>query len=203
MSLLPGEGSHLILYGPAAFSARTRTHEGYLARPDAAGAFPVAVLLGPVTAGTKELCRQLARRGFAAIAFRGGDSPGDVRDVMRWIRAPGTPWADPDRSAVIITGRTDTESEGLSNALAFVLLDAPVDIDIGGRPVLGLYGAEGAAATAARAAHTDVPSSQWAFYGGATEGFWSLASPDFQPGPAADALDRIIEFLGASLGVAA
>ncbi|MEE8331319.1 MAG: hypothetical protein V3R84_06065 [Acidimicrobiia bacterium] len=203
MSVLPGEGSHLILYGPAAVSARTRTHQAYLARPDMAGAFPVAVLLGPVTAGVKELCRQLARRGFAAIAFQGGESRGDVSDVMGWISAPGTPWANPDRVAVIIAGQTEVDAGAFGRAVAFVLLDAPLEIEPAGRPVLGLYGAEGAPAAIARGAHGDVPASEWAFYAGAAEGFWNLASDDYQPGPAADALDRIVVFLGASLGVAA
>lgn len=203
MSVLPGEGSHLILYGPAAVAVRTRTHQAYLARPDMAGAFPVAVLLGPVTAGVKELCRQLARRGFAAIAFQGGESTGDVSDVMGWISAPGTPWADPDRIAVIMAGPAEVDAGALGGAMSFVLLDAPTEIEAAGRPVLGLYGAEGEPAAAARAAHPDVPASQWAFYAGAAEGFWSLASDDYQSGPAADALDRIVEFLGTSLGAPA
>jgi dienelactone hydrolase len=168
-----------------------------------AGTFPVAMLLGPVTSGTKELCRQLARRGFAAIAFQGGERPGDVADVIGWISAPGTPWANPDRVAVIIAGQTQVDAQALSRVMAFVLLDAPVEIEAAGRPVLGLYGAEGAPAAIARAAHGDVPASEWAFYAGAAEGFWSLASDDYQPGPAADALDRIVAFLGTSLGAAA
>jgi dienelactone hydrolase len=193
MSVLPGEGSYVILYGSTAFSAGTRTHNGYVARPDVAGSFPVAMLLGAVTSGTKELCRQLARRGFAAVAMH-WRQPGEARDLMRWISAPGTPWADPERVGVIVT---EEAAGSTPPAAAYVLLDATIETPVG-RPVLGLFGGDGPAAAAARAADK-AAGSRWVFYTGAGEGFWDPTAAAYDRSAAADAVDRIVAFLGDAL----
>ena len=43
-----GEGPDLILFGNVPLPAQTRTHSGYLARPNARGTFPSIVVVPPV-----------------------------------------------------------------------------------------------------------------------------------------------------------
>ena len=70
MAVLPHEGTHSIMYGgwPLPIGSTQRTQ--YLARPDAAGRFPVVLVL-PGLDGLggleKELCRTFARWGMVAI----------------------------------------------------------------------------------------------------------------------------------------
>ncbi len=133
MSVLPGEGTHDILYGSTGFAARTRILPGYLARPDLAGSHPAVVLVPPpagITSSVKDLCRRLGRRGLAVAApdlYRGagpkrGASAADVDAaladltarrvladldaVLAFLRRPGTEWADPRRIGVIGMGRS-------------------------------------------------------------------------------------------------
>jgi carboxymethylenebutenolidase len=70
MAVLPHEGTHSIMYGgwPLPIGSRQRTQ--YLARPDAAGRFPVVLVLptlGGLGGFEKELCRTFARWGLVAI----------------------------------------------------------------------------------------------------------------------------------------
>lgn len=197
MSVLPGEGSYVILYGSTTLGVGTRSHRGYLARPDLAGSYPVAVLLGGITAGTKELSRQLARRGLVAVAVD-WQQPGAARDVMRWISAPGTPWADRARVGVVVTEEAAADPPA---AAAYVLLDVALDTPAD-RPVLGLFGADGPAAATARAADKST-GSRLVFYAGHGDGFWDLSAAGYDRAAATDAVDRIVAFFGEALVVQA
>lgn len=72
MAVLAHEGTYSVMSGswPLPIGAAHRT--GYLARPTVAGRFPVIVVLpsleGP-RSFEKDLCRRLARNGFAAVAI--------------------------------------------------------------------------------------------------------------------------------------
>jgi carboxymethylenebutenolidase len=88
MAVLPHEGTHSIMYGgwPLPIGSSLRTQ--YLARPDAAGRFPV-VLVMPTLDGLsgfeKDLCRMFARWGLAAIAinfYRQSGEPLDAYDAL-------------------------------------------------------------------------------------------------------------------------
>lgn len=131
MSVLPGEGTHIILYGSTAIPARTQTHQGYLARPDLAGRYPTVIVVpdaASVTSGVKALCRALARHGVVALAvdpYR-GMGPGrratpeeveqafaalpprrmlaDLGDVVRYLRSPATEWSAGERLGIIGLG---------------------------------------------------------------------------------------------------
>jgi carboxymethylenebutenolidase len=72
MAVLPHEGTHSIMYGgwPLPIGSSQRTQ--YLARPDAAGRFPVVLVLpglDGLTGFEKELCRTFARWGVVAIGI--------------------------------------------------------------------------------------------------------------------------------------
>ena len=94
MAVLTHEGTHPILYGslPIPIGASHRT--GYISRPDGAGKFPVVLVLRSIdglTSFEKDLCRQLARNGLAAIAidfYREQDgAPADAYDSLSDSRA--------------------------------------------------------------------------------------------------------------------
>ncbi|MDP8959469.1 MAG: dienelactone hydrolase family protein [Actinomycetota bacterium] len=81
MSILPGEGKHLIVYGSLRLPSGTQMHEGYLARPDVVGSFPTVLVAHDIfglTSHERQVCRQLARHGLVAVAidlYRGAGPP--------------------------------------------------------------------------------------------------------------------------------
>lgn len=71
MAVLSHEGTYSIMYGSQALPIGSAHRTGYLARPDAAGRFPVVIVLPSINGLTgmeKDMCRRLARSGVAAIA---------------------------------------------------------------------------------------------------------------------------------------
>lgn len=70
MSVLAHEGTYPVLYGPWPIPVGASHRDGYIARPDEAGRFPVVVVvpdLNGLTSFEKDLCRRLARQGFATV----------------------------------------------------------------------------------------------------------------------------------------
>ncbi len=98
MSVLKGEGKVPILFGSTSIAVGTQTHQGYLARPDLTGEWPTIVVVASewgVTSSIKDVCRRLARHGFALVApdlYRGAapartTSPDDAAVAARAIPA--------------------------------------------------------------------------------------------------------------------
>ncbi|MBW3666486.1 MAG: dienelactone hydrolase family protein, partial [Actinobacteria bacterium] len=68
MAVLPHEGTYPIMYGSWPIPVGSGHRTGYISRPDEEGRFPVVFVLPSlegVTGFEKDLCRRLARRGFA------------------------------------------------------------------------------------------------------------------------------------------
>ncbi len=88
MSVLKGEGKFPILFGSTSIAVGTLTLGGYLARPGLTGEWPTIIVVPSewgVTSAMKDVCRRLARHGFAAVApdlYRGA-APGRGEDVGR------------------------------------------------------------------------------------------------------------------------
>lgn len=120
MSVLKGEGKVPILFGSTTLVVGSRTHRGYLARPDLTGEWPTVVLVGSawgVTPNTKDIARRIARQGFAVVApdlYHGGaperaapaeaaaaafarippDVAGrDIGDIVRFVQNPSGFWS--------------------------------------------------------------------------------------------------------------
>lgn len=81
LAVLAHEGTYPILYGSWPIPVGAQHRLGYIARPDEAGRFPVVFVIQDINglnSFEKDLCRRLARRGFAAVAldlYRNGDDP--------------------------------------------------------------------------------------------------------------------------------
>jgi carboxymethylenebutenolidase len=112
MAVLPHEGTHSIMYGgwPLPIGSSLRTQ--YLARPDAAGRFPVVLVL-PTLDGLsgfeKDMCRMFARWGLAAIGvsfYRQAGDPlqaydalpdrqalGDLDEIHEYLVSDDVRWA--------------------------------------------------------------------------------------------------------------
>ncbi len=112
MAVLPHEGTHSIMYGPWPIPIGSRQRTAYLARPDAAGQFPVVLVLPTLdglTGFEKDLCRKFARSGLIAIAldfYRHGGEPlaaynrltdtralTDVDEAHEFIESDDVSWA--------------------------------------------------------------------------------------------------------------
>ncbi len=80
MAVLAHEGTYPIMYGAWPIPIGTAHRTGYVARPDEAGRFPVVIVvpdLNGLNSFEKDLCRQLARVGIAAVAVDLYRSDGD------------------------------------------------------------------------------------------------------------------------------
>lgn len=81
MAVLAHEGTYPILYGSWPIPVGAHHRGGYIARPDAAGKYPVVIVVQDINGMSsfeKDLCRRLARRGFAAVTldlYREGREP--------------------------------------------------------------------------------------------------------------------------------
>ncbi len=120
MSVLKGEGKVPILFGTTTIVVGSRTHRGYLARPDLAGEWPtivVAVSAWGITGNVKDVARRIARQGLAVVVpdLYGGEAPqrsappdeaaaafaqlpatrldGDLADVVAFIQNPSGFWS--------------------------------------------------------------------------------------------------------------
>lgn len=72
MAVLAHEGTFPILYGSWPIPVGAHHRSGYIARPDEAGQFPVVFVIQDINGMNsfeKDLCRRLARRGFAAVTL--------------------------------------------------------------------------------------------------------------------------------------
>lgn len=72
MAVLSHEGTYPIMYGPLPVPVGARHRSGYLARPDEAGKVPTVFVipdLNGMGSFEKDVCRRLARRGFAALTI--------------------------------------------------------------------------------------------------------------------------------------
>ena len=83
MAVLPHEGTYPIMYGSWPVPVGATQPTGYIARPDEEGRFPTVFVLPGLKGMTgfdKDLCRRLARVGFAALSIdfhRAGEKPLD------------------------------------------------------------------------------------------------------------------------------
>lgn len=94
MAVLAHEGTYSIMYGSWPIPVGTAHRNGYIARPDEAGVFPVVIVvpgLNGLDSFEKDLCRQLARSGMAAVAIdlygAGGDDPLESYHMLSDTRA--------------------------------------------------------------------------------------------------------------------
>jgi carboxymethylenebutenolidase len=86
VSVLKGEGRVPILFGSTTIVVGSRTHRGYLARPDLTGEWPTVVVVPGVyglTSNVKDIARRIAREGFAAVAMDQYSGSGPRRSVDR------------------------------------------------------------------------------------------------------------------------
>lgn len=82
MAVLSHEGTYPIMYGPWPIPVGASHRNGYIARPDEAGKVPVVFVvpdLDGMGSFEKDLCRRLAREGFAALTI---DLYGEVGEPL-------------------------------------------------------------------------------------------------------------------------
>lgn len=119
MAVLAHEGTYPIMYGSWPIPVGARHRNGYIARPDQAGRVPtVLVIPGLDGMGSfeKDLCRRLARSGFAGVTIDLYGRPGDslelynsltdddalaiVDEVQQFIASEDVTWNVEDRLGI-------------------------------------------------------------------------------------------------------
>lgn len=130
MSVLKGEGKVPILFGSTSIAAGSVIHGGYLARPDLAGEWPTILVMSSawgVTSSTKDICRRLARQGFAAVApdlyvgaapsrsaplelaervaahVSGRRTGAIIEDIVEFVQNPAGYWSNAERGYGILS----------------------------------------------------------------------------------------------------
>ena len=135
MAVLKHEGSIEILYRDYPMPAGSGFSDGYLARPDRVGSYPVVVLLTGlrgVTPAMKDLARRFARHGYSTLVpdLTRGDHPGDEAPLGDQVAAYDR--TDDRRSIVDIE---DAVSWAMNDSADWARNGkyALVGLDIGGR----------------------------------------------------------------------
>jgi carboxymethylenebutenolidase len=155
MSVIEGEGTHLILYGTYTMPDGSSI-AAHIARPDLGGTYPTVIVAHSargLSSHVKALCRHLARHGFAVIApdlYRGSDTGFDDLDAavaafddagrgpsraleaaLDSARMPGTAWASTEQIGLLALGHGGIPAVSLAAAEpeldALVLAYVPVD----------------------------------------------------------------------------
>lgn len=218
MAVMEGEGRVQILYGR--YSLPAAPHRPvYMSRPDLVGRHPAIVVLhgdAGVTPSVRDLCRRLARHGYAAAApdlFRESEA-GDlstvpteraVGDGVEMAEAFLRAWDSftaPSRPAVVALGSSAAVGAGVASRVRgpLVVMGGPVTglasefASVRG-PILGLIaGAEGGSA-AVRDVHDRIGRGEWVVFPRAGRHFYDDGSDDFDQGTFVDASERLIAFL--------
>ena len=122
MAVLSHEGTYPILYGSLPIPIGAGHVTGYISRPDEAGRVPVVLVLpgiGDMGSLEKDLCRRLARSGFAGVSVPLYPRRGDTLDrydtgsdesvlarideVQRFIASDDVAWNIDDRLGIFAT----------------------------------------------------------------------------------------------------
>lgn len=121
MAVLAHEGTYPIMYGPWPIPVGTTHRTGYIARPDESGVFPVVIVvpdLNGLNSFEKDLCRQLARAGIAAVAIdlyeHASDNPlddyhrlsdsralSDLDEVYEFVMSDDVSWMAGDKVGLL------------------------------------------------------------------------------------------------------
>ena len=159
MTVLKGEGKVPILFGTTSIAAGSLTHLGYLARPDLAGEWPTIVLLPSawgLTSSAKDICRRLARQGFAVVApdLYAGDLPprsaaiedaesfaatvaparaaAVIEDIVEFIQNPAGHWSNAEDGYGLLSigsgARHAVPAAGLSDVVALGMVSPPLAV---------------------------------------------------------------------------
>jgi carboxymethylenebutenolidase len=224
MTVLKGEGKVPILFGSTSISVASRTHIGYLSRPDLTGEWPTVIVVpdaAGVTPATKDLCRKLARRELAAVAvdplrttrrprvWTDRPSPvtpeqldADLDDIVTFVTNPAGFWSNAEQGFGVLGVGTGGEAAarlaGRRPGLVVALVAAPLQPDLlsSAGALLGLYGRddERVLVDDVVAARSGLPSAEVVIYDGARAGFIDDDSPDFDLDAATDAVERLVAF---------
>lgn len=199
VTVLSFEGTHPILYGTATLTAGVHHARGYLARPDLKGAFPgVLVVDAQLGSAHKNLCRMLARHGYAALApdlTTQSEALAIALGFLQsatWLKRPGIAGLAFREGGLALVAQPPARLEALC------LVGVPIQrrVWLRGVRVLGLYG--GADSFVERGGltrlRTDLADASWVLYPGVDAGFfWGEQAGD--RAAAADATSRLLAFL--------
>jgi carboxymethylenebutenolidase len=121
LAVLAHEGTYPILYGSTGIPVGSGYRRGYVARPDQVGRFPGVILL-PGLSGLgpheRDLCRLLARRGFATVAvdlhakgqadpllayhaLSDGEAIRDLDETYDFLQSDDVPWVMRDGAGLL------------------------------------------------------------------------------------------------------
>ena len=211
MSILKGEHAKVVtIFGTVTVPSGAQSRSAYLARPDLGGEWPtILVMTGEhgITSPVKEICRRLARQGFAVIAPESVFSFPDLERYEAYIANPAADWSNAEygygllslpaarEDAVIVAG-TGRQVEALA------VVDLPADLDALGRvavPTVALLSGDAVDSATVDQARQAAPRTGWVVYRGVTDDWWDDGGEGWDDEVATDALTRMSEFFAQHL----
>ena len=206
MSILRGEQAKVVtIFGTVTVPSGARSRSAYLARPDLGGEWPTVVVLGGterITSPVKEVCRRLARQGFAVLAPEAVGAPPDLDRYVDYIANPTADWSNAEYGYGLLglpAGREVAIAAAGDDAAidAVAVVGLPEDADALGAvrvPALGLLGTAAASPEAIERARNSAPRTTWVVYDGAGDDWWDDAAPGYDDAASGDALMRLHDF---------
>lgn len=221
MAVQTGEGTTEIIYGSSSIPAGALTLGGYIARPDLEGEWPTVLVFGPEpepTSTIKDVCRMLARHGFAAIAPDLTDNHASnarrAMHVAAFVTRKGGGWSNAHYGyGVLAFGPGIRDAAGLASddgrviaaATVGATLDEPVSaaFAVADVPILfiGSRDDDSVDVDLSIEAQLALPQTTYVVYGGADSGWWNVDAPGFESDLADDTFTRVGQFFAEQLPV--
>lgn len=210
MSIIKGEQAKVVtIFGTVTIPSGSRSRTGYLARPDLAGEWPTIVVIetpGAITSPVKEVCRRLARQGFAVLAPN-MDRPRDLDVFVDFITNRAGFWSNAEHGFGVLglgPGGTLAVQAAVSRRLvsALALVGAAVEPEDAQHvrvPMLGANGRAGEAMASLEKVRAVVPQAKWALYKGLDDDWWNDAADGFDVDAASDTVERVAGFFAVHL----
>jgi dienelactone hydrolase len=215
LSVLKGEGKVPILFGTSSMPARTKTHRGYISRPDLGGEWPTVLIVPDdlsVTSSVKDICRRLARQGLASVAPDLSSTSrvrADFDDIVDFVGNPAGFWSSAERgygifgigSGASLAIQASREVGVLAFALAYP--DGPLDgLQAIAAPMLGLLTRSEGSEDVVGLVRSAAPHAELVVYDDVQPGFLDDSSDAFDQPAFTDGLERLSTFFEKHLALA-
>ena len=221
MAVQTGEGTSEIIYGSSSIPAGALTLGGYIARSALSGEWPTILVFGPhptPTSTIKDICRMLARHGFAAVAPDLTDShESNARRAMHvaaFVTSKDGGWSNAHYGyGVLAFGPGIHDAAALASNDGRVIAAAAVgatiddaaaaDFAVADIPILfvGSRSDTSVEVDVSIDAQSTLPQTTYVLYGDAESEWWNVDAGGFSTDKADDTFTRVSEFFAEQLPV--
>ncbi len=213
MSILKGEQAEVLtIYNTITVPSGRSSRTAYLSRPNAGGEWPTVLVIsgpGPITSAVKEVCRRVARQGFAVLAPETRVGTDNLDLFIDYVANPAADWSSAEYGlGTLGLGRGGSAALEAAvqygQVLATMTVATAPDLELLPSvrvPMLALVGDGDVAVTPdiVERARNLAPHVEWVVYRGLDDDWWNDAAPGWDEEAASDSLTRVADFFGTHL----